>query len=66
MIKYAQFVIMHTSLAISFVLLFNKPVIFITTEQYDSYKNALASLDGHLGMEGRAILRNLMQDNEAN
>lgn len=35
-------------------------------EQYDSYKNALASLDGHLGMEGRAILRNLMQDNEAN
>lgn len=38
LIKYARFIIMHTSLAISFVFLFNKPVIFITTRQYNSYK----------------------------
>lgn len=63
LIKYAQFVIMHTSLAISFVLLFNKPVIFITTEQYNSYKK-LRMLEEKLALLCRKKIINIEKDDK--
>ncbi len=38
LVKHARFVIMQTSMSISFVMLFDKPVFLITTRQYDSYR----------------------------